>query len=339
MTDPPTDIAEKVTNDSTAQQPAKPDDSPPLGNFEEHKQADAADKPLPKDAEELSGAVLNEKLLEVLKEIAELKGFITGDQKLNSDGLGIVERFFSSGLFFIVLGSLLLVFAYSRIGIVHSSFTFVLVVLGVAVLLFGTGTQGLGKLDSKTATANYNIALAGGAGVLALFIGFGMVHYSGDMQKIFSVEKKQILAELKPKPNGVASDFNNYWAKFVLGGEALASVQREGTYMVYVPYFENQTGKTLEVSYTFVAKNPTNANLALTVDGILKIPLTSENIAAEDGGYSFPIAKNLEGSVVDMVSTTNSKVLLTNVKGDNPLDVKIGITEPSNIPPDQLDAQ
>jgi hypothetical protein len=46
--------------------------------------------------------------------------------------------FTQSGIFFILLGLILLLVAYWGLGIVHSTFSFVLVVLGVAILLYGS---------------------------------------------------------------------------------------------------------------------------------------------------------------------------------------------------------
>jgi hypothetical protein len=76
-------------------------------------------------------------------------------------------RTVSSGLFFMAVGCVFLVVAAYTMGETHSSLSFVLVVVGVAILLYGTGTQGMGQLDSHVGTAKYKVAVAGGAGALA----------------------------------------------------------------------------------------------------------------------------------------------------------------------------
>ena len=128
-----------------------------------------------------------------------------------------IALFFSSGIFFILLGLGLLEAAHKSLGVVHTSFSFVLVVLGVAILLFGTGTQGIGRFENTAATAKYHVALAGGAGVLAMLIGYGMVIYAPDIQGTFGIETKHLIAVLKPRGNAVAN-FDNYWAQFDIEG-------------------------------------------------------------------------------------------------------------------------
>ena len=57
--------------------------------------------------------------------------------------IGQVLAFFSSGIFFILLGGFLLYAAVFLIhGENHTSFTFIFVVLGVAILLYGTHPKG-----------------------------------------------------------------------------------------------------------------------------------------------------------------------------------------------------
>jgi membrane protein implicated in regulation of membrane protease activity len=97
--------------------------------------------------------------------------------------------FTQSGIFFILLGLALLLVAYWGLGIVHTTFSFVLVVLGVAILLYGTGTQGMGRVERASDQAKYNIALAGGAGVLSFCIAYGIA-LLGEMQRAFQIERK-----------------------------------------------------------------------------------------------------------------------------------------------------
>jgi hypothetical protein len=59
-----------------------------------------------------------------------------------SHGWDYFVQITTSGLFFMVVGIAFLVVAGSTITRTHSALTFVLVVVGVAILLYGTGTQG-----------------------------------------------------------------------------------------------------------------------------------------------------------------------------------------------------
>jgi len=102
-----------------------------------------------------------------------------------------LNDFFSSGVFFILLGAGFLLLAYLALSVgVHTSFSFVLAVLGIAILLFGTGTQGMGRLDSTVATGRYTVGIAGGAGILALAIGYGMVKLGPEIQQVFELQTR-----------------------------------------------------------------------------------------------------------------------------------------------------
>lgn len=92
-----------------------------------------------------------------------------------------IRLFFNSGVFYIVLGSLFLLAAYSALDNVHSAFVFLLAILGVAIVLYGTGTQAAGTGNTGT----LNVAIAGGAGVLAAVFGFGVINYAQSIQDVF----------------------------------------------------------------------------------------------------------------------------------------------------------
>jgi hypothetical protein len=116
--------------------------------------------------------------------------------------------FVSSGLFFMLFGSLILFFAYSTMSSTHSSFTFVLVVIGVAVLLYGTGTQGAGEFGGNHGGNRYKAVIAGGAGVLAFSIGIGMVAKHAEIREAFQVERKYFRFPLYGQDDGI-TDLSN----------------------------------------------------------------------------------------------------------------------------------
>lgn len=99
------------------------------------------------------------------------------------------RSFFSSGNFYIVVGCIFLWQAISRADEAHSSLVFILAILGVAIILYGTGTQAAAQGDAtQTApgtTAKLNLAIAGGAGVLAAVFGFGVLSYHDEIGKVF----------------------------------------------------------------------------------------------------------------------------------------------------------
>ena len=100
---------------------------------------------------------------------------------------GAIATIANSGLFFMAVGGELLFLAQEYMATNHAGITFVLVVLGVALILYGTGTQGTGQLSSS---AGYNIAIAGGAGVVAFAVAYGMIWKSTEMRNAFQPERK-----------------------------------------------------------------------------------------------------------------------------------------------------
>jgi hypothetical protein len=85
------------------------------------------------------------------------------------------------GILFIALGFGILLWARYDLGEVHTVFSFVQIVLGTAVFLFGTGTTGTGSAE----LGNYRLYVAGGAGVLAFAIGAAMTWQSQQMKDVF----------------------------------------------------------------------------------------------------------------------------------------------------------
>jgi hypothetical protein len=100
---------------------------------------------------------------------------------------GEIKAFFQSAVFYIMLGCMFLFTAYYLLDRSHSAFVFLLAILGIAIVLYGTGTQaaGTGRTGDDKVGPNMNIAIAGGAGVLAAFFGFGVLHYQRDLAEVF----------------------------------------------------------------------------------------------------------------------------------------------------------
>jgi hypothetical protein len=147
---------------------------------------------------------------------------------------GRIASFFSSGFFFLLLGGALLFVAQDRMSTNHAGITFVLVVLGVALLLYGTGTQGMGQFTSG-AGAGYNIAIAGGAGVVAFIVAYGIIKYSTDMRDAFQPERKFVRV-LVQGGDGV-TDIAKYASTFEIDGVAVpAAVKARNVVEVYIPY-------------------------------------------------------------------------------------------------------
>ena len=144
--------------------------------------------------------------------------------------------FSSSGLFFMVVGALFLAIAYSTIGGTHAGLTFVFVVVGIAILLYGTGTQSVGSFDSGAQEARTKIVLAGGAGALAFAVSAGIIFEADRINNAFREETRWLEVYFMAKEDGQSS-LSDYIAEFTVDGAAIPVVRRGDKYIVaLVPY-------------------------------------------------------------------------------------------------------
>lgn len=114
-------------------------------------------------------------------------------------------EFSKSGFFFILLGCGFLYFAYHVLYHVHPTFVFILALLGMSIVLFGTGTQSLGsgEFTEPGSKARAKFYLAGGAGVLAGLFGFGAVMGASKIERVFSNSSGYALVVFEiSNPNG-----------------------------------------------------------------------------------------------------------------------------------------
>jgi hypothetical protein len=154
-----------------------------------------------------------------------------------------------TSLFFIGLGIIFLYAAYKTMYQAHATFSFVLVVVGVAILLYGTGTHGAGSFDSDIGAFTYKIGIAGGAGILALGVGYGLVKFSKEMRDAFQVEQKYVRLQIEPTKGISEGNFASYFPDVTTRtGEIIPSLRR-GTQLVevYVPYLPGEQQKVLIV--------------------------------------------------------------------------------------------
>jgi len=234
---------------------------------------------------------------EILREIQELKNQI---QEVAKTGQQTSQPgFFSSGLFFILLGLGLLTVAFFGLGSVHTTFSFVLVVLGVAILLYGTGTQGMGRFESDANSAKYNVALAGGAGVLSFCVAVGIIHYYQPMKLAFDIQRKYVIAIVKPSGDG-SSTFTNYTGEFSIEGLAVPAMRRGNIMLIYVPFLESQTDKVQRVSYTLRLQDVVNRNPLLVPALSSEFEVAMDKAKSGNGGYDFPV---FQVDPIDMRST------------------------------------
>lgn len=119
-----------------------------------------------------------------------------GEAKSVNAVLGVFAMFFASPMFFLLLGIGFLATAFKLIDSTHPTFVFLLAILGVSIVLYGTGTQAVGSAELKNIPIK--AVVAGGAGVLAAVFGFGVAWLGKDIQNVFKVphEYAKITLEL-----------------------------------------------------------------------------------------------------------------------------------------------
>jgi hypothetical protein len=147
-----------------------------------------------------------------------------------------IVEFTNSGIFFMIVGTLFLYVAFDTIEKTHAAMTFVLVVVGVAILLYGTGTQGIGHFDSGEKLARYRVALAGGAGVLAFCVAAGIIAFSPKMKEAFRVEQRYVRFIINAKGGYEKDDVGRYVPDIRINGTRVPAVRKGDHIEVYVPY-------------------------------------------------------------------------------------------------------
>ena len=167
--------------------------------------------------------------------------------------------FANSGLFFMIIGGVLLLLSFLTMDTARSAFSFIMVVLGVAVLLYGTGTQGMGQFG---ASDGYKVAIAGGAGVIAFCVAWGIVSYGDKMKTAFGVERKYARVTIEPDDSRGLSNFDGYLPEFSINGIPVPGLRRGNIIELYVPYLESerQQGSELKVAGAILHTEPQTRN-------------------------------------------------------------------------------
>jgi len=169
----------------------------------------------------------------------------------------LVGKVLSSGVFFMLLGGALLYIAVELHGQNHTSFTFIFVVLGVAILLYGTGTQGAGALDSDATAWKFKGTIAGGAGILALLFGYFFIEKHTDIRRAFEPQRQyvKVVTDIYERSEGrnrpVSAD-----GGYVLAnrhGQGVPVALQAGRFVLYVPYFTHEKPCGFDIELTYVA--------------------------------------------------------------------------------------
>lgn len=168
---------------------------------QESQEQDDRPAPAPLDTSDIKS--LSEEVARLREELAKL-GQVAGapaDAAILPNWLRISLEFFRSGIFFILLGVGLLAWAYWLLSNGHSTFVFIIALMGMSILLFGTGTQSIGNAAYASPDKQLTVKgmVAGGASLLAIIFGFGAVHFRKDLPEVFITQGGYGLIEFKLK--------------------------------------------------------------------------------------------------------------------------------------------
>jgi hypothetical protein len=203
--------------------------------------------------------------------------------------MGLFGDFFRSGLFFMLFGTAFLYFAFANGQRAHSAMTFILVVIGSAIVLFGTGTQATGDVDGTEEGRAYKIKIAGGAGVMSLIIGFGLVQKGHDLKGVFRPERTIIVATLVAERSDVPAALGDYYVEAYLDNLPVPVVRRDRVIELYIPVTgADIMGKTSPmVNIQLTHRNDTKVAELVELRPRVEKALDLSNLSDQSGGYEF----------------------------------------------------
>ncbi len=227
---------------------------------------------------------VEEDIASLQKKIEELTTQIKKPKppELPFDNWGRFWQFVGSGFFFMIVGAIFLALANHYMGHDHAAFSFVMVVVGVAVFLYGTGTQGIGEFNSDASTAKYKVALAGGAGVLAFCVAYGIVEYHGKMKEAFRVERKYVWVTFSGSDGGTS--LASFRPKIEIDGVATPVRFHRNDIDVLMPYLSTEFRAEKEETAESVLNGAMNRNVVVTgnLSEVKKPPVPKNDLPIEE---------------------------------------------------------
>ena len=195
--------------------------------------------------------------------------------------LSEIKSFLRSGLFYIILGCAFLWTGYelSSATNTHSAFVFIIVILGVALVLYGTGTNASGE----GTTGPIKVAIAGGAGVLAMALGFGVVHERTDLVEVFKRQRDYGVIDLTISPeSGIPLDLSSFDVQARLGGRVPLPLWNDNQRIeIFVP-IPDDVGEKTEVTVKFTPRPGSQAAQLRELEDV-PVNWTSEEVKETTG--------------------------------------------------------
>jgi hypothetical protein len=193
------------------------------------------------------------------------EGQISGVKQVYSE----IKSFFASPLFFILFGTLFLYCGVVLLDETHSGFVFILAVLGIALILFGTGSQAVasGVLPDET-PGRLSVGIAGGAAVLAAIFGYGIVHFEPGIQDFFKRTIDYGFFELTT--TGTSNQTIDLDQHIVSAntddGRPLHLWKETNRVHIIVPRYERQQTSTIVLTIRGPRVRPDSKGMPLTID-------------------------------------------------------------------------
>lgn len=214
-----------------------------------------------------------------------------------------------------LFGTGFLLFAFANGQRAHSAMTFILVVIGSAMVLFGTGTQASGDVDGTDEGRAYKIKIAGGAGVMSLIIGFGLVQKGKDLKGVFRPERTIVVATLIAERSDAPAALSDYYVEAYLDNLPVPVVRRDRIIELYIPVTSADIMQKTSPTVNIQLIHRSEGRVADLIDPRPKVDaqLKLGELNDQSGGYEFqryssPIKITLQRAQAGLEPTSEIKL-------------------------------
>ncbi|WP_224407298.1 hypothetical protein [Afifella sp. IM 167] len=250
--------------------------------------------------------------------------------KLASTIGGAALSFSESGIFFILLGAVVLWIAFTTHAdpATHSAFTFVFVVLGVALVLYGTGTQSTGRFEAPPGQRFVvQASLAGGAGVIALLLGYGMLEKYPEIRAAFASQSNYVVVPIRPRDELGNEIILDDFAIEVRFHDENVPVYRQGrSFLALMPVPSTALDQSRSIKFDvelYYIKSTPNPQIEAHVEGSDEITLSDINNYFLERGFGFRRLEEERTISLPIYRTHGSVPAIRNA--DNPPTEGIGV--------------
>lgn len=192
---------------------------------------------------------------------------------------GEIKLFFASPIFFMLFGVALLYCALVLLDQTHSGFIFIFAVLGISLILFGTGSQAVasGQLPEDL-VGKLSVGVAGGAAVLAAIFGYGIVRLEPGIRDFFKRTVDYGFFEITTTgTSNQTIDFDDHAVSAKSSGMPLYLWKETDRVHIILPRYEGEQTSTITLTIKGPRVPPNTRPIDLTVDWQAAHPSTIAN--------------------------------------------------------------